>query len=207
MIPIAEREKKPTSKAATAVEGNDRPRRSNYIEQSVEEEPPALPAQLKAVYNFAVENSIMHVLYMLPPTRDFVFRKVAMPASNNFHAQKLFLGENKEFQTWAYIKLFPKKASEVVFYHEAVHVELNSKVPAAQLNATAVHYPFKVFVAKGSPHAQKQLQTFVQYVFLETRQLERVYSNIGKTYLDNLLVGLRAIEKAYQKMGGMLTLS
>lgn len=75
-------------------------------------------SQLDMINAWATEENILHKFNNLPNSRDFVFEKVdarSRHKDKHTHPQKLYLSQNETEQTWAHLKLFNKRPTEVFF--------------------------------------------------------------------------------------------
>ncbi|KAF2790909.1 hypothetical protein K505DRAFT_340034 [Melanomma pulvis-pyrius CBS 109.77] len=137
----------------------------------------------------------------------FTFADAANGSDLTFHTRKLLLGESTQHQAWAYLQLFPRKASEVLIYKEYSAVYVKRLVSGANINGLHLQYPFKVFVNKGNAFAHAQLRVLIQYVFLEAREINKVWATNAKTSLRVFKVALSCIDKASKNIGDTGALS
>lgn len=148
-------------------------------------------------------NGVTFKFDQLPPVDDFVFGAVGTLhlKDKNTHAEKLFLGQNATRRTWALLKYWSvsaHKGSEVIFYNEMSN---GLSLAVKELSEMALMYPFKVFKEKNLVQSIRHLSHFVQYIYLYTGKVSKVFPVSLLTAEEVLLSAVGTIYTAYEKKG------
>jgi hypothetical protein len=114
---------------------------------------------------------------------------------------KLYLGQNATRRTWAFLKYWPlstNKGSQVVFVNE---YPVGDSEIVKELSHMALMYPFRVFQEMSMGQSLRRLSHFVEYVFLYTGKVDKVYKESLNTVGEALIAAVGNINSTYQAKG------
>jgi hypothetical protein len=159
--------------------------------------------QVDMITRWAEDQGIWNKFQKLPQPDFYTFRpvgKIQLKQGKNFHKTKLYLGQNKHHATWALIRIFKsnKKAVEVVFQNESDHGDYEE---VSNFENLALMYPFRVFKDRGKQESMRHLKVMVQYAFLDSGEIDRVFSDSMKTAFTLLSAAMSVVNNSYEAKG------
>jgi hypothetical protein len=154
---------------------------------------------------------------MLPPSKDlfFGFNDTSNSTDKTVKEmirRKMFLGGNEQIQAWAYLRLYPKKSSDVYIFLESRDPASGTikrreiavpTMPYPDMSGTEFMYPFEVFRQKYIlPDERKkwrrtQLNLLIQVYFLEAGQIDTVWAKDCEREIKMLTIAIDDIWDAY----------
>ena len=147
---------------------------------------PVVSEQLPVAYSPTQELRLTRVLEDHFLRDCIMFRDAGNLAGDYSHTKKLFIGGSHDCIFFAYLKIYPVKASQVVFYKELIGIGENKKLTETELDELGLGYPFNIFIGRRSKNAHKQLKALIQYMYLEARQNTKVFAKIAARSYENL---------------------
>lgn len=172
------------------------------VRKSVEDATPMIPEQLATIHGEINTRGLTERWNELPPIDGLTFADVdPEDLALGMHAHKLFLGGDSMIQTWAYLRMYSDKTSEVKLRVERMGREGNierQEVETKEFPGHDLMYPFRVFQAKATASARYELNVIVQIYFLEAGEVDTVWKGTTKTALKMLETGINTIHKAYR---------
>ena len=160
-------------------------------------------SQLSAVDIIIETRKVKHHFDDLPPVEDYHFVAIGVSRflDKNTHPMKLYLGQNATRRTWAFLKHWPmsvKKGSEVLFVNEYRYGDSETIKDVSHMG---LMYPFKAFKDKNLGQSIRHLSHFVQYVFLYTGKVDKVYPQSLITAEEVLIAAVSTIASIYKAKG------
>ena len=162
-----------------------------------------MPSQLEAVETWANSNNLWYKFEKLPYSTEYDFVNLAPEelGEKGLHTSKLYLGQTASHKTWALILIYDgskKRAAKVRFVNEAAD---GTYTTVTQLSDLALMYPFRVFKKLGKVKDLSQLKHLIQYIFLDAKQVPKIFQEPLDHFLSQLSAAVDSISKAYDEMG------
>jgi hypothetical protein len=159
--------------------------------------------QVDTITTWAEDQGIWYKFQKLPQPDFYTFRAVGkdqLKREKNLHKTKLYLGQNKHHSSWALIRIFNsnKKAVEVILQNE---LDDGDYEEVSDFGRLALMYPFRVFKDRGTNENMRHLKVMVQYAFLDSGEVERVFPDSMKTALTLLSSAMSLINNNYEAKG------
>lgn len=151
----------------------------------------------------AHEKDLWYQFLKLLPSESYTFSATPNNQhSKNAEKKQLFLGQNRQYRSWAYLKLFSNKACEVLLIWESAsgHTE-----PVNAMADLPLQYPFRAFKKAGKKESTRQLKTFIQYCFLDARIVLSVYMDVKKTFENFLQPAVGNISRYYESKSKIIS--
>ncbi|KAF2277374.1 uncharacterized protein EI97DRAFT_488728, partial [Westerdykella ornata] len=168
-----------------------------------------IPTQHEMVERCMREAGVHADFMLLPEANDLTFEDAEEEMKRlGLFTRKLFLGGRKAeppYEVWAYLKTYESKAGEIYVYRvtkkNGEEVE-RKMIEGASWGDTELIYPFQVLVRLGTADARKQLNTLIQYAFLDAKEVDRVWVGEARYAMTLLKRAVRHIAKAYKLYPG-----
>ena len=159
-----------------------------------------LESQAEVIHAWARERNIWHKFNKLQDSSEYTFNDLgnSRHKTDKTHDLELFLGQSRNHQTWALVRIFPRKASEVVFVNKFADGDTEVVQTFSEI---ALQYPFRVFKKMGSKENMRHLKTFILYAYLDAGHIEKVFPD-GLTTAKSLLgPAVDIINTQYEEKG------
>jgi len=161
------------------------------------------PSQLDAVEAWAHSNNLWYKFEKLPYSTEYDFANLAPEelGEKGLHTTKLYLGQTTGHKTWALILIYDgskKRAAKVRFVNETADGTFTTVTDFADL---ALMYPFRVFKKLGKVKDMCHLKHLIQYIFLDAKQVPKIFQEPLDHFLSQLSAAIDSISKTYDEMG------
>ncbi|KAF2648017.1 hypothetical protein K491DRAFT_722939 [Lophiostoma macrostomum CBS 122681] len=155
---------------------------------------------LNEIHQALVKNGLKDVLLDLPPPEDYDFVNIGQSRLTGYHVlkEKLFIGEDGDYQYRAYLQDFELKADEVVITREGLQDDTFTKMKSLG-QITSLMYPFQTFKDHANGDSRTLLCVFIRYLFRDAGRLDRPFTRTAMTDLER---ALKSIERRYADFGG-----